>query len=151
MNNQIDRQSLVDAGNEWLKLQLKTGQEHLGKIFTEVSTNSYVTLLLLNSKLGLHESRVYLKEIAEELDTPMEEVSPRIGRLQDKGLVIWKHDENGTYITISQTGIELMQRQQEKLTDFMEEVVVNYGYDKFNKLIEYRMELNDLIDSLLDE
>ncbi len=150
MTKIITKEQLVAAGNEWLKLQFVTGQEHFGRVFTEVSTNEYLTLLLLVRKLGLHESKVYLREICEELDTPMQKVSPRAQRLQDRGLVYWEHDEQGTYIRISERGVEAMEKQQEILTDFIAKAIEKYGYEDFNRLIEMRQKLNSVMEDILE-
>lgn len=150
MNEEIRSEQLTRAGNEWLQLQFTTGQEHFKKIFSEVSTLDYLTLLLLRKDHGIHENKAYLKDIAAYHEMPMEKVSKRVQRLQDSGLVNWKHDEKGTYITISSRGEDAMQRQEEKVADFMRETIEIYGYEEFLKMIEMRKRLHTVMGDLLE-
>lgn len=149
MNDSISKKQLAEIGNEWMHLQFVTGQEYFSKIFSEVSSTDYLTLLLLNRKHGLSDGSVYLKEIAADQEVPMSKVSQRVQKLQEKGLVYWDHDEEGTYITISESGEAAMMRQQEKVTELMSRTVEQFGYDRFRELITMRHELNGVIGRIL--
>lgn len=147
----VSREQLTQAGNEWLKLQFITGAEHFKKIFSEVSTLDYLTLLLLRKDHGIHESKAYLKDIAESQDMPMNKVSKRVQKLQDAGYVDWKHDEGGTYITISKRGEDAMKLQEEKVADFMSKTIEVYGYEEFIAMIEMRKKLHVVMDNILEQ
>ena len=79
----------------------------------------------------------------------MTDVSPRVQRLTDRGLVNWKHDKNNTYITITDIGITAMKKQQERLVDFIEASVVNFGYERFVELAKLRGALNDTMEDIV--
>jgi len=144
------KDQLIDAGNKWLKLQFVTGRQQFKEVFTEVSANDYLTLSTLSRRMGLKESKLYLKDISKEMEMPMSQVSPRVKKLQERGLVYWKHDEDGTYITLSEIGEEAIKTQQEKLIDFINKTISIYGYEKFITLIEYREAFNDTIDQVIE-
>lgn len=150
MNTDVTKEMISDAGNEWLMLQYKTNSNHLDNVFTEVSKETYLTLLLLSRKLGLHESKVYLKEISEEMGLAMRVVSTRVQKLQDKGLVYWDHDKSGTYITISERGLDAINKQQELLATMMESVITEYGYHEFRDFLEKRRTLYDVMENVIN-
>ena len=148
--NEVTRQQLIDLGFEWFKLQLKSGKDVFPHLFKEVSINDYLTLHLLSEHLLVNESKVYLKEIAEQMDLPMKKVSPMVQLMQDRGLVTWKHDRQGTYITISEDGKTAMEKQQNYLTDFIEKCASRYGYEKLLTLIKYRNEFNEIMEKVIE-
>jgi len=150
MNTDVTNEMITEAGNEWLRLQYLTNRDHLDNVFTEVSKETYLTLLLLSRKLGLHESKVYLKEISEEMDLPMRVVSTRVQKLQDKGLIYWEHDEGGTYITFSETGLAAVTKQQALLTDMMEKVITRYGYHEFIAFLNQRKALYEVMENVIN-
>lgn len=151
MDKNITREQLADRGNEWMHQQFVTGQQHFKKIFSEVSTQDYLTLLLLNSNHGLNESKVYLKEIASDQELPMSDVSKMVQNLQERGFVYWNHDAQGSFITFSERGADAMKLQQEKVTDLMMKAVEAYGYDKFCQLLLMRHEFNEILEKILSE
>ncbi len=143
------REELTKAGIEWLEQQVESGREHFPKVFTIISMNDYNLLGMMSTRLNLKESKVYLKDIAELFGLPMKDISPRIQRLQDMGHVSWKHDKTGTYITITESGLKSMDAQKERLIDFIEASVKEYGLEKFKTLIEYRGELNRTMEKIV--
>ena len=151
MEQNVSREELTRVGLEWLEQNYIASRDFFPKIFTEVSLNDYLTLSHLTEKLNLHEDRVYLKDISQKLGLPMTDVSPRVQRLTDRGLVNWKHDKNNTYITITDIGITAMKKQQERLVDFIEASVVNFGYERFVELAKLRGALNDTMEDIVTE
>lgn len=147
----ISKEQLVQAGNEWLQLQFITGVEHFKKIFSKVSTQDYLTLLLLRKDHGINDGKVYLKDIANNQEIPINEVSKQVQRLQDAGFVNWKHDSSGTYITLSKRGDETMKVQEEKIADLMSKTIEIYGYEQFLQMIEMRKKLHAVMDSILEK
>lgn len=147
----ISREQLTWASNEWLHLQFVTGAERFKKIFSEVSTLDYLTLLLLRKDHGIHKEKVYLKEIAEIQEMSMSKVSKRVQKLHEAGYVDWKHDESGTYITISRSGERAMKLQEGKVADLISKTIEIYGYEKFVTMIEMRKQLHFVMDGVLEQ
>jgi len=145
------REEITKAGLKWLGQQYESGRDHFPKIFNIISRDDYILLMILIKRLKLHEAKVYLKDISEELLLPMKELSPRVQRLADMGHVIWKHDRAGTFICLTDSGMEAMAKQEERLIDFIEATVKEYGLEKFETLNEYRGELNRTMEKILSE
>ena len=151
---EITREQLIEMGNDWLKMQFVTGEEHFSKLFSEISTYDYIALLLLQRRMGLGDDRIYLKEISEELDMPMAKVSKIVQRMQNRGFVYWTHDASdrpGTFITLSEIGRDALKNQEEKIAVFFENAIIKYGAEDFIKLMELRKRFNDTMEEVLSE
>ena len=151
---EITREQLIEMGNDWLKMQFVTGEEHFSKLFSEISTYDYIALLLLQRRMGLGDDRIYLKEISEELDMPMAKVSKIVQRMQNRGFVYWTHDASdrpGTFITLSEIGRDALKNQEEKIAVFFENGITKYAAEDFIKLMELRKRFNDTMEEVLSE
>ena len=151
---EITREQLIEMGNDWLKMQFVTGEEHFSKLFSEISTYDYIALLLLQRRMGLGDDRIYIKEISEELDMPMAKVSKIVQRMQNRGFVYWTHDASdrpGTFITLSEIGRDALKNQEEKIAVFFENAIIKYGAEDFIKLMELRKRFNDTMEEVLSE
>ena len=151
---EITREQLIEMGNDWLKMQFVTGEEHFSQLFSEISTYDYIALLLLQRRMGLGDDRIYLKEISEELDMPMAKVSKIVQRMQNRGFVYWTHDASdrpGTFITLSEIGRDALKNQEEKIAVFFENAIIKYGAEDFIKLMELRKRFNDTMEEVLSE
>lgn len=148
----ITRERLVEMGNEWLKMQFVTREEHFRQLFSELSAYDYFTLLSLQNRMGFGQNRLYLQEICEELDLTIGQVSKLVQRLQERGYVYWTHhdsDRPGTYITLSESGREAMARQRERISVFFERTITEYGTERFMQLIELRRDFNETMEHVL--
>lgn len=151
---EITREQLIEMGNNWLRMQFVTGEELFAKLFSETSTYDYIALLLLQRRMGLGDDRVYLKEICEELDMSMSKVSKIVQRMQNRGFVYWSHDASdrpGTFITLSESGRDALNRQEERIADFFENAITKYGAEDFVKLMELRVRFNETMEEVLEE
>ena len=100
------------------------------------------------------DGKVYLKEIAEEVELPMNEVSADIKGLRDSGYVKWTHDgagENGTYVVMTDNGNEMLEENRKKLADFYKKVIEEYGYDKLIALVDSMKELETTMRRIHEE
>lgn len=148
MTEKINTKELMDLVNRLIHLRYSMDSDHLKLIFSEISMRDYMILMMLVRKLGIHEpeAKVYLSEISTELDQPINQVSKLVQNLQNKGYVYWKHDDkgsSGTYIYLSETGSELMKKQQEILLRYFKNVIENMGYEKFVQVLELMFDLED--------
>ncbi|MGN0152680.1 MAG: hypothetical protein ACI39Q_09430 [Wujia sp.] len=120
------------------------------KLFRDISILDYNAMqAILKCNEGKEEDdKIYLRKLAEELKLPISQVSQMIGRLQENGMVKWKHDgkgEQGTYIMITEKGKEAVYNQHEVLKQFYSRVITRYGHDKFTQMLEMVTELEDIM------
>lgn len=150
----IAEKQYIELGNEIIRLRNNLGNESLRQLFSIIPLPDYLVLMILMRNLELHQEdkKVYLKEITAELKMQMPAVSTMVQRLQNAGFVIWKHDgtgTEGTYITLSEHGRDLVERQREILADYFEKVVSRLGIDRTKEIMSSMKELQDVMDEVI--
>ncbi len=128
-------------------------REHINSLFTEISPLEYTTITALCRRLGLHkqDEKVYLAEIAEEMDVPIQQVSQMVQSLSNRGLVYWKHDgrgEKGTYITLSEIGKESYEKQRDLLIARYSAVMDELGEKRFREILNALRELETVMNKV---
>lgn len=127
-------------------------QVQINGLFREITVPEYIALHLIAgsvSKSGDGAGKTYLKDIADELHLSVPKTSKMIGELRDKGWICWGHDGNGkdgTYVTVTASGAELIERQEGRLKDYYGRVIEHFGEDKLVTLFGLMQELEDVMD-----
>lgn len=121
-------------------------------LFTQIGVSEYIALhsiARVSSDQNGPSERTYLKDLAEQLEQPIPSVSKMIRKLQDKGLVIWSHSgigSEGTYVIITDSGLQAMERQEEILNAYYSRVIEKFGHDNLIRLLELMEELETIMD-----
>lgn len=114
-------------------------REVLEKLFSQISVVDYAAMWIISKLMDQEEeNRLYLTEIAEQLQVPMKEVTKVVQNLQGRGLIIWTHDgdgSDGTYIMITKNGSASIGEQQHTLHQFYSNIVRRFGTEKFTKMV----------------
>lgn len=82
------------------------------------------------------------------------QTSKIITDLRDRGLVQWAHDGNGsdgTYVIITDSGKELMDRQEKMLKEYYGRVIDKFGIKKMIQLLQMMKELETVMSTELEE
>ena len=82
------------------------------------------------------------------------QTSKMIGKLRDRGLVVWSHDGNGsdgTYVTITENGQKLLKTQEEILKNYYEKVIGKFGKDNMIHLLQMVKQLETIMSSEMEE
>lgn len=101
----------------------------MDRVFKIVEQTDY--LFIYNIKQCLKESEiedgVYLSTLAEKMELSITDVSKAVKKLEDKGYVMWKLDENRkrTYIVLTNKAEKLGLEQKRKLIDTYEKITEN--------------------------
>ncbi len=71
------------------------------------------------------QNRVYLVNLANEMNVPISEISKAVTHLQDRNYVIWRTDESGrmTYVEITETARARMQAQEKRINRMREKII----------------------------
>ncbi|MCD8148528.1 MAG: helix-turn-helix domain-containing protein [Clostridiales bacterium] len=149
MTDILKKEDLMELANRMIHLRYSMDSNHMEKVFRDISISDYLVLQTLSRKMGIHqpEARVYLSEIAKELDIPINRVSRMVQNLQNKGYVYWEHDPQGTYIYMSETGVEAMENQQKILRRFFGNVIERLGRDQFVEILDMMYQLELVIEA----
>ena len=88
------------------------------------------------------------------MEMPTQGVSKMVGKLRERGLVIWTHDgigEEGTYVTITDLGKKLMEEHESASVAYYENVIEKYGEEKFAALIQMIQDLKQVMKKEIEE
>lgn len=140
-----------------------TGAMNTKKIFSRMSTGNYITIEIIEKLIekqhannsGEDETdRIYLKDLAAHFKIPMYKVSEIVRDMSERGMVTWTHDgkgEEGTYIILTESGMKAAKEQQEILKEFYSRVIDRFGKDKFVELIQLMADLDQVMETELDQ
>lgn len=124
-------------------------------LIRELSIPQYIALQYVSRAVqGGDAGRVYLRDVARELRLSIPQASRMVGGLRDKGLVTWSHDgdgSEGTYLSVTPTGLALMERQGASLKEFYGRVVEKFGRENMAQLLRLMVQLEQVMDGELKE
>lgn len=151
MTTDLRNGDLTTLTNEMTYLRYSMNRDYLQKVFCKIPVADYLIMMMLTRRMGLHEpeAKIYLSEISDEMRQPIQKVSKIVQNLRDKGLVYWKHDgkgEQGTYIVLSEAGMEAIKEQQQILKEYYKRVIERLGHDRFVEILEMIKELEIIMD-----
>lgn len=71
----------------------------------------------------IYAGRTYLKDISDQMQRPMRQISRMVKTLQERGFLAWSHDgdgSEGTYVTITEAGKKMLEEEEAALKNIME-------------------------------
>lgn len=121
-------------------------------LFTELPVAEYIALVNIarnTPKESIRTHKTYLKELAERMELSIHSISKMVSKLKEKGLVLWSHDGNGsegTYIVITETGLNALHTQEKILKNYYQEVIERVGRDRLVHIIEELQTLKSVME-----
>lgn len=151
------RVDILQLSNELTYHRYLLNQVQIRQFFQKLSISEYIALHEIdmdNETADIYGGRTYLKELSEKMQVSMRQTSRMMGLLRDRGLVVWSHDGNGsegTYVTITERGRNLLKEQEEALKDFYGRAIEKYGEDNLLQLLHLMKQLETVIESTIEE
>ena len=118
-------------------------------LFNDLSVGDYVVL----HTVLCFEDKAYLEKLGEKLNLSISKMSNVATNLKNRGLVIWSHDgdgSEGTYLTVTETGLKLMDKQENKLKNYYERVINRFGLKNTVDLIGKMTALETIIEEEME-
>ena len=118
-------------------------------LFNDLSVGDYVVL----HTVLCFEDKAYLEKLGEKLNLSISKMSNVATNLKNRGLVIWSHDgdgSEGTYLTVTETGLKLMDKQEDKLKNYYERVINRFGLKNTVDLIGKMTALETIMEEEMD-
>ena len=118
-------------------------------LFNDLSVGDYVVL----HTVLCFEDKAYLEKLGEKLNLSISKMSNVATNLKNRGLVIWSHDgdgSEGTYLTVTETGLKLMQKQEDKLKNYYERVINRFGLKNTVDLIGKMTALETIMEEEME-
>ena len=88
-----------------------------------------------------------------KLQMSMRQISKMIERLRDMGYLVWSHDgdgSEGTYVTITESGRELLKEQEETMKLYYSKVFEKFGKDNMIQLLQLMKQLETVMSSEME-
>ena len=148
---------ITKLSNELVYRNYLMNKEKIRKFFEQMSIPEYIALQSIahNEEMSsIYGGRTYLKELSEKMELTIRQTSKMIGKLRDKGLVTWSHDGNGTegtYVTITDIGQNLLKDQEEILKKYYGNVIKKFGKDNLIQLLQLMKQLETVMTSEIEE
>lgn len=120
--------------------------------FKDITIPEYIALEEIKS--SIENGKVYLKQISEDMKISISKASKLAAGLKEKGLVEWSHDGNGsegTYISLTNSGILVMETQEKILKDYYGRVAQKFGKGRLITLLTLMSELEDVMSAELND
>lgn len=158
MENELTQKNSMPSvvfGSKQLE-KLPRRKINIQKLFHKISVSDYAVMWFLssNAECADGESRFYLKDLAQTSGISMQVITKMVRMLEEKGLVSWKHDgcgENGTYIQITEAGIQAVTEQQDILKGFRVNVIEQFGDKRFLKLLGEMSVLEEIMNREIEK
>ena len=118
-------------------------------LFNDLSVVDYVVL----HTVLCFEDKAYLEKLGEKLNLSISKMSNVATNLKNRGLVIWSHDgdgSEGTYLTVTETGLKLMDKQEDKLKNYYERVINRFGLKNTVDLIGKMTALETIMEEEME-
>ncbi|MDD6954953.1 MAG: hypothetical protein PUI58_00810 [Solobacterium sp.] len=118
-------------------------------LFNDLSVSDYVVL----HTVLCFEDKAYLEKLGEKLNLSISKMSNVATNLKNRGLVIWSHDgdgSEGTYLTVTETGLKLMDKQEDKLKNYYERVINRFGLKNTVDLIGKMTALETIMEEEME-
>ena len=132
------------------------GKESNSKLLNGLKLPEFVALHGLHLKFEEDENldRVYLKDLAAEMDLPIPKTSEIVKTLQAKGMVEWTFDgkgEDGTYVTITDKGNEFLKDNKVYFEEFSARIIERFGRERFEQFISMMAEIEHITVEMREE
>lgn len=144
----------LELANE---LNMRRYQFNKEKIKRTLSLPDYIALHIIREterQETIYGEKTYLKDLAERMQLTIRQTSQLAGKLKDRGLILWSHDGNGsdgTYITITKAGRELLEKEEVLLKKYYGNVIQKFGKDNLIQLLQLMKQLETVMSSEFEE
>ncbi|MGN0515059.1 MAG: MarR family winged helix-turn-helix transcriptional regulator [Lachnospiraceae bacterium] len=155
MADNTDKTDIIKLSNELTYQRHLFNREYRKDVFMKMSIPEYIALqyISMEEMSNIYSGRTYLKDLADKLQMSMRQVSKMVEKLRDAGYVVWSHDGNGsegTYVTITESGQNMLKNQEEILKKYYGKVFEKFGKDNLIQLLQLMKQLETVMSSEME-
>lgn len=144
---------ILKLSNELTYRRYLFNKDQINNFFGNLSHRDYIALHIIKEtgeSEDIYAGRTYLKDLAEKMQLTIRQTSALVGHLKDQGFLMWSHDgdgSEGTYVTITEAGQQLLLKQEDVLKDYYGKVIEKYGKDNLIQLLNLMKQLETVMSS----
>ena len=153
----VSQMDMTQLANELTYRKYLFGNDDFRNFFKELRIIDYVVLhtILENEKsAALYSGRTYLKELSDKMQMSIRQTSQVVRELKEKGFLVWSHDgdgSEGTYVTITEEGLERFRKQENSLKNFLGSVIDKFGQENLIQLLRLMKEFGTVFSAELEK
>lgn len=147
---------ILKLSNELTYRRYLFNKDQMSNFFGNLSIRDYIALHIIKEtgeSEDIYSGRTYLKDLAEKLQLTIRQTSALVGHLKDQGFLVWSHDgdgSEGTYVTITESGQNLLLKQENILKEYYGKVIEKYGKDNLIQLLNLMKQLETVMSSEME-
>lgn len=148
---------VIPLTKEWIYHRYLLSRDKLHHLLKTLSLEEYIALqqiLNIGDENSIYGGRVYLHDLADKMQLSMKGTSTMVKKLQDRGCVAWSHDgdgSEGTYVTITETGVKLIRDHDEKVHKYFGNVIHRFGEENMMQLLNLMKQFEAVMSSEAEE
>ena len=151
-----EKNTLISVSPETGIEKISHQKINIQKLFHKVSVLDYAIMWFFANKVEQADEsqKFYLKDLSESSGVPIHIITEMVRQLREKGLVIWKHDgngENGTYIQVTEMGIQSVTEQRDILKHFQKNVIEKFGSERFLNLLREMAAFEEIMNKEIEK
>ncbi len=152
---EIKDSDIIELSHELTYRRFLLSNDKIRSYFQKVSIPEYFALHIIKESEQTDDSgKTYLKDIADKMQRTVRQTSHLVKALQERGLLAWSHDgdgSEGTYVTITESGRKLLAEEEDMLKKFYGRVFAKYGMDNLMQLLQLMKELGSVMGAEFKE
>lgn len=141
--------NIADISNELVYRTYLINKDRIWEKLSDLSIIEYVALHRI-SEVGQKEDRTYFKDLSDSMKITERQVSKLTGELRDSGLILWSYEgdgSRGTYITITDAGQMLLEKNEKLLRDYFVRVIDRFGAGNVSELLRLMKQLEEIMET----
>ena len=156
-NKSLERKDLERLSHELTYRRYMMDRGKVRSLFKNIRIPEYIALYSIaqdSENSSIYGERTYLQELSEKMQLSMRQTSKMVGDLRDRGLVTWSHDGNGkdgTYVTITESGKQLLENQETIVKEFYGRVIDSFGKENLIHLLHQMKELDTVMTREIEQ
>lgn len=125
---------------------------NVDRVFNTIEKADYLFLYYIKCCAG-QGGRVYLSALAETMNMKIPELSKAMEKLQSKGYVLWKTDNEAgkTYVELTSKAVELMRDARTRMGRCYQKIQKEIGTEKLAETLHILKRINEILSSDTDD
>ncbi len=150
-NEQIQDADIIKLSHELTYRRFLLSDGKIRSFFQKLTIPEYLALHIINdSEMEEDSGKTYLTGIAEKMQRTVRQTSHMVKALQERGMIAWSHDGDGsagTYVSITQEGRKMLAEEEDVLKEFYGSVFAKFGKDSLMELLQLMKQLESIMSA----
>ncbi|MDE7313304.1 MAG: MarR family transcriptional regulator [Eubacterium sp.] len=157
ITRELEQSEIGKLSHELTYHKYLLNNDKIRSFFQKLSIPEYLAMHIIQEseqRDDIYAGRTYLKDIADQMQRPMRQTSRMVKALQERGLVSWSHDgdgSEGTYVTITDSGKKMLEEEEGALKKYYGKVIASYGRENLIQLLQLMKQLETVMGKEFEE